>query len=216
MIEGKVKTEKEYRANTLDSSSSLKVFSQDRRKYYKLYVLGEKVPDEESDTKASIIGRVVETLLLEKDQFDNRFCMSCLHKAPTGLMLAFVEALYKLSKLAKDSESSKTFEEIARDAHKESGFKIGFDAVLEKFSGKDPEIYYKELLDIRGKGLTVVTIDDVTNAERIVEELKTNEITAKIVNLVNSDRYTVHNQLQIEGYDIDGLKLKSMLDERYN
>jgi hypothetical protein len=43
MIKGTAKTEAQYRAVTMDSSSSLKDFSQDRKKYYKKYFLGEKV-----------------------------------------------------------------------------------------------------------------------------------------------------------------------------
>src|SRR6478752_5251893 len=213
MIQGKIKTEKEYRAVGLDSSSSLKEFSIDRRKYYKKYILGEKLTEEE-DSKASVIGRVVETLLFEKDKFDERFAMSSLSKAPTGLMLEFVEALYRRSKEATDEngEITKEFSEIAEIAYKDSGFKIKLEKVLEKFIGSDAEIFYKEIREIRSKGLTVVTTDDVTNAERIVEELKTNEFTAPILTLVNSDRYDIRVQYQIEGYEIDGLKLKSMMD----
>lgn len=213
-VTGKViKTEKEYRATNMDSSSSLKEFSLDRRKYYKKYVLNEKLTEEE-DSKAAIVGRVVETLLFEKDKFDERFYMSSLAKAPTGLMLEFVESLYRNTMAASNSnrEVSVEFEELAKKAHIESGFKIGLEAVLKKFIGTDAEIYYKEIREIRVKGLTVVTTDDVTNAERIVEELKTNEITCNILNLVDSDRWSVYTQFQIEDYEIDGLKLKSMMD----
>src|SRR6478609_7336213 len=94
MIKGTLRSEAEYRKIQMDSSSSLKEFSIDRRKYYKKYVLGERVSEEE-DSKASVIGRLVETLLFEKDEFDNRFFMSSTAKSPTGNMLAFVEALYK-------------------------------------------------------------------------------------------------------------------------
>ncbi len=55
-------------------------------------------------------------------------------------------------------------------------------------------------------------MDDISNAERVVEDLKTNEFTAPIINLVDSDRYKIYKQLQIEDYEIDGLKLKSMMD----
>jgi hypothetical protein len=75
----------------MDSSSSLKEFSTNRRKYYKKYILNENV--EEEDNKASVTGRVVETLLLEPEEFDNRFYMSTCASAPTGLMLDFVTAL---------------------------------------------------------------------------------------------------------------------------
>lgn len=213
MIKGTTKTEKEYRAMDLDSSSSLKEFSMDRRKYYKKYVKNENV-EEEEQSKAAVIGQVVETLLFEKEKFDSKFYMSSLAKAPTGLMLEFVEALYRYSREATDESGNVTreFKEIALDAYKASGFKYKFETVLEKFVGSDAEIYYKEIREIRSKGLVVVTTEDVQNAERIVEELRSNEATAPILNLIDSDRYTILIQYQVEGYDIDELLLKSMMD----
>lgn len=213
MIQGKNRTEAMYRAVSLDSSSSLKEFSTNRRKYYKKYILQEKV--EEDDTKAATIGRVVETLLLEPEEFDNRFYMSVCMSAPTGLMLDFVNALCKHTLAATDEMGnvSRTFEDMAKDAYADSGFKIKFDAVIGKFIGTDAEIFYNELRQVRSKGLTVVTTEDVTNAENIVTELKTNHVTAHIVNLVNSARYSIHNQLQIEGYKVDDHLFKSMMDK---
>jgi hypothetical protein len=214
MIKGSIKTEKQYFATELDSSSSLKEFSLDRRKYKKKYIDREKVEEEEERSKAATIGTVVETLLFQKEEFDNRFYMSSLSSAPTGLMLAFVEALYKHSRDNTDENGNITqeFSELAKLAYKDSGFKISFEAVLNKFIGSDAEIFYKEIREIRSKGLVVITSEDVSNAERIVEELRSNEVTAPILNLVNSDRYTILIQYQIENYEIDGLPLKSMMD----
>jgi len=213
MIQGQVKTEAQYRAVIMDSSSSLKEFSTNRKKYYKKYVLNERV--EEEDNKAATTGRVVETLLLEPELFDDKFHLSVCLTAPTGLMLAFVEALYKHTAEATDDDGNVTrnFEEIARDAHVDSGFKIKLDAVLAKFIGSDAEVYYKEIREVRAKGLTVVTTQEIDNATKIVEELKTNPITAEIVNLVNSSRYSVYNQLQVEGYSVNGHLFKSMMDK---
>lgn len=213
MITGTKRSEKEYRSLQIDSSSSLKEFSLDRRKYYKKYVLNENV-QEEKDSKASIVGKLTETLLFEKDKFDDRFYMSSIAKAPTGLMLEFVEALYRRSREATDDSGqiTKEFSEIAEQAYKDSGFKIKLEAVLGKFIGSDSEIYYKEIREIRAKGLTVITADDITNAEKTVEELKSNEFTAHILNLVSSKWYTVLTQHQIEDYKIDGLPMKSMMD----
>ena len=213
MIEGKQKTETTYRAINLDSSSSLKEFSLDRKKYYKKYVAGETVEDK--DTQAATTGRIVETLLLEPEEFDNRFYMSACATAPTGLMLSFVEALYKFTKEATDEngEVKRTFEEIAKDAYVESGFKIKFDAVIGKFVGSDSEIFYNEMRTVKSKGLTVVTTEDVTNAEKIVQELRSNSFTHEVVNLVNSVRWEVINQIQVEGYVVDGHKFKSMMDK---
>ena len=213
MIQGKSKTEANYRALMLDSSSSLKDFSMDRRKYHKKYILNEDVAEKEN--LAANMGRIVETLLMEPEEFDGRFYLSSIASAPTGLMLDFVEALYKFTIEATDEfgNVTKDFETISRDAYAESGFKIKYEAVLAKFIGSDAELYYKEIREIRTKGLTVVTTKEVTNAEKIVEELKTNPVTAEVVNLVSSSRWEVMNQLQVEGYTVDGHQFKSMMDK---
>ena len=213
MIKGASKTEATYRAIMLDSSSSLKEFSMDRKKYYRKYVLGERVEDK--DTLAATIGRVVETLLLEPHEFDKRFYMSSCVNAPTGLMLEFVNALCKHTEEAtsEDGTISRSFEEIARDAYADSGFKIKFDAVITKFVGSDAEIYYNEMRKVKAEGLTVVTTEDVANAEKIVNELKTNHVTAEVVNLTDSVRWQVFNQMQVEGYVVEGQLFKSMMDK---
>ena len=213
MIEGTKKTEKSYRAIVMNSSSSLKEFSLDRKKYHKKYVLGEKTEDK--DTQAAVTGRVVETLLLEPEEFDNRFYMSVCLSSPTGLMLAFVEALYKHTERATDEDGkiNRPFEDIAKDAYVDSGFKIKFDAVIAKFVGSEAEIFYNEMRTVKSRGLTVITADDVTNSERIVTELKSNPVTKDVINLVTSVRWEVFNQIQIEGYEVGGVKFKSMMDK---
>jgi hypothetical protein len=213
MIKGTAKTEATYRSIMLDSSSSLKEFSMDRKKYYRKYVLGERVEDK--DTLAATIGRVVETLLLEPQEFDKRFYMSSCVNAPTGLMLEFVNALCKHTEEAtsEDGTINRTFEAIAKDAYVDSGFKIKFDAVIGKFVGSDSEIYYNEMRKVKAEGLTVVTTEDVANAEKIVDELRTNQVTAQIVNLTDSARWQIFNQMQVEGYTVDGQIFKSMMDK---
>lgn len=216
MIKGNNTTnsEKSYREIFLDSSSSLKEFATNRRRYYKRYILSETV-EEEEDTKASVTGKLVETILLEANLFDKKFYMSACASTPSGLMLSFVEALYKHTKNSMNEEGvvMREFSDISQDAYADSGFKIKYKAVIQKFVGSDAEIYYNEILKVRTNNLIVVTTQDVTNAEKIVEELKTNFVTADVVNMVNSDRWEVHNQLQIEGYEINELKMKSMIDK---
>ena len=213
MIQGTAKTEAQYRAIYLDSSSSLKDFSTDRRKYHKKYILNEVVEDE--DSKAATMGRMVETLLMEPHLFDERFYVSTCLATPTNLMLEFVEALYRHTVEATSEEGTitRSFEDMCRDAHAESGFKIKLDAVLTKFIGSDAEVYYKEIREVRPKHLTVVAAQEIANAEKIVIELKTNPVTAEIVNLVDDVQYSVHNQLQVEGYEVFGHMFKSMMDK---
>jgi hypothetical protein len=213
MIQGTAKTEAQYRAVLMDSSSSLKEFSQDRKKYYKKYFLGEKVEDK--DNAAANMGRIVETLLMEPHLFDDKFYMSSCVSTPTSLMLDFVEALYRVTRDATDEDGKVTrqFLDIAEEAHKMSGFKIKLEAVLAKFVGSDAEIYYNEIRTVRTKGLTIVTTMEISIAEKIVEQLKSNSTTGPIVNLVNSSRYEIIDQMQVEGYDVDGHPFKSMLDK---
>jgi hypothetical protein len=213
MIQGTEKTEAQYRAIYLDSSSSLKEFSTDRRKYHKKYILNEVVEDE--DSKAATMGRMVETLLMEPHLFDERFYLSTCMSTPTGLMFEFVEALYKhtVAATADDGTITRNFEDICKDAYTDSGFKIKLDAVLTKFIGSDAEVYYKEIREVRPKHLTVVAAQEIANAEKIVIELKTNPVTAEIVNTVSDVDYTVYNQLQIEGYKVSEHQFKSMLDK---
>jgi len=213
MIKGNSKTEAQYRAVVMDSSSSLKDFSQDRKKYYKKYILGDKVEDK--DSSAANMGRIVETLLMEPHLFDDKFYMSSCTSTPTGLMLDFVEALYKCTELATNEEGKVVidFSELSLEAYHISGFKIKYEAVMSKFVGSEAEIYYNEIRRVRANNLTVVNTTEIAVAERIVERLKTNSTTGPIVNLVNSSRYEVIDQMQVEGYEIDGHPFKSMLDK---
>lgn len=213
MIKGAAKTEATYRAVMLDSSSSLKDFSVDRKKYYRKYILNETVEDK--DSGAATMGRIVETLLMEPNEFDKRFYMSSCPSTPTGLMLDFVEALYRHTRDATDENGKVTrpMNEILEDAYKDSGFKIKYEAVINKFVGSDAEIYYNEIRRVRTLNLTVVNTTEVSVAEKIVEQLRTNSTTAPIVNLINSSRYQVIDQMQVEGYEVDGHIFKSMLDK---
>ena len=213
MIKGTAKTEAQYRAVVMDSSSSLKEFSQDRKKYYKKYILGEKVEDK--DSSAANMGRIVETLLMEPHLFDDKFYMSSCVSTPTGLMLDFVEALYRVTRDATDEEGKVTrdFSDLSLEAYSISGFKIKYEAVISKFIGSDAEIYYNEIRKVRTNNLTVINTTEVSVAQKIVEQLKTNTTTGAIVNLVNSSRYEIIDQMQVEGYTIDGHLFKSMLDK---
>lgn len=217
MIGGKNRNLSEigYREIMMDSSSSLKDFAQNRLKYKKKYIDGESVDDDFDDNVAILTGRIVETLQFEPEEFDKRFHLSVCTKPSTGLMLSFVNALYKYTLEATDEKGNITrdFEDICKDAYVESGFKLKFETILEKFIGSDDEIYYKELREIKSRGLSVVTTNNVENAEKIVENLKTNFVTKDIINLIDSNRWEVINQLQIENYIVDEHPFKSMLDK---
>ena len=212
MIDTITFTEKEYRDVEMDSSSSVKDFSIDRKKYHRKYVLKEKIKDK--DNQAIMMGQLVELLLWEPDLFDSKFYMSSCVNIPTGLMLKFVEAMYVVTKSKTDENGvvDATFEEIATEAYEESGFKIKVDAVIAKFADSDAMVYFEEICTVRSNNLQVVDPNDVNNAEKIVTELKENAITSAIVNQDTDARYTVLVQHKLYGYDVQGHVMKSMID----
>jgi hypothetical protein len=108
---------------------------------------------------------------------------------------------------------TRTFDELTKDAYLESGFKIKIEQVISKFVGTDAEVYYNEIRKVRSQNLTVINSNDVTNAEKIVTELRNNIVTRDLVNLVSNTRYTVLNQYQIDSYVVDGHTFKSMFDK---
>lgn len=213
MIAGTTNTEDLYRAKNLDSSSSLKDFSLDRKKYFRRWVMNEGV--KEKDNQAINTGRIVETLLLEEHFFDQKFYLSACANPPTELMLAFVTALADITVESLDDQGylTRSFQDMSKEAYEKSGYKLNYDAVIKKFYGGDAEIYYDELVQVKTKNLTVVSVDDVSNAERIVAELKSNPITASIVSKVDSVQWEVQNQMQVENFEIDGLPMKAMMDK---
>ena len=208
-------TEKEYRAIPTNSSSSLKEFSIDKRKYRKIYILKER-EDEDDDSLAATMGRLVETILMEPERFDDMFYMSACASVPGAVMLSFVNALVKVTIDNTDPDTGEVtmdFLDMATIAYTNSDCKQKLETVIKSFSGSDAEIYYEELVKVKINNLTVITPKDVNNAERVVEELVFNPITATIVNLKTGPRFEVANQLKIKDFDIDGMPMKGMLDK---
>lgn len=205
-------TEQDYRNVDMDSSSSIKDFSLDRKKYYRKYKLKEVIKDK--DSQAIMMGQLVELLLWEPDLFDSKFYMSSCVNIPTGLMLKFIEAMYVVTKAKTDENGvvDATFEEIAYEAYEESGFKIKVDAVINKFADSDAMVYFEEICTVRSNNLQVVDPNDVNNAEKIVTELKENAITSTIVNQKTDALYTVLDQYKIFDYNVQGHNIKSMMD----
>lgn len=197
----------DYYVIKLDSASSLKTFADDRRKYFKRYVNNERVDDKYN--QAIMIGNIVDCILLDPDAFDDRFYMSTCSSVPTEMMLKFVETLYECTVHMQGSN----FEQMSRVAYEASGYKIPYEQVLKKFAGSSAEDYFNEIKAVRVKNLTIVTIEDMTNAERVVDELRTNFVTSHIINLESDDRFEVLNQFQIIDYEVDDWKFKSMMDK---
>jgi hypothetical protein len=213
------KTTKEYRKLEVLSSSDLRSFANNRRKFYREVVLREKDDSEEEEYDRSLlIGDITHTLLLQPETFDSKFHLSVCPAPPTGKMLAFTEALYKRTVENSDENGCLLvdFEDIATQAHMDAGYSgkaWGLSRVLRDFENSNGELYFKELREVTGTGKQVVCIADLTASERIKATLMTHEYTSEIFERTTDDRYIVLNEWQNEGFDYQGLKLKAMLDK---
>jgi len=204
------RSETEYRRLDIDSSSSLKDFADDRKKYYKKHIVGEIV--EEEDSKAINMGRIAETILFEEEKFDDKFMMSICSEKPTGLMLTFCHNLCKqtISKLDEEGNLTAPFAEISQRAYDETGYKRSLDWVISNFHDGEPEKYYTELLATKASGKTIITAEDREMGERIARRIRTTEYIQQYITKPKNGE--IFYQFQVEGFDIDGLSMKGMFD----
>ena len=211
------RSEVEYRAIPTDSSSTIKEFYLDPKKYYLKYVLGETV-EEEEDSRSITIGSLVHCLLLEPDTFEDKYYVSALQKTPTDKMLEFCLSLYRhtISGLDENGVQTRDFSNIAMDAYKEvpMGNNWKFETVMNKFEDQGEE-YYDELIMARPKNLTIVSLGDMKIAENIIELIRADEFVGEIMNLQTNDDVEVLKELQLEGeeYSIYELPMKGMIDQ---
>lgn len=216
-------SEGEYRRLEVDSSSSIKVFADSRQAYYKKFVL--KQWEEEEDGIAVILGKLVDCLLLGNEgEFEEKFITSSIVNAPTATMELFVEALYKRASDATNEEGELTrdMRDLTLEAYNDvkfdrDGKQIAFKRAnvdsyenwVTKFMSGEAYTYFKEIMEVRKLGKTVITVSLLDQANRIVEKLKTSPNTWRIF---APENVQVFNQLKIDGFAIDGLALKGMLD----
>lgn len=209
MITGKKRSEKEYRKLDILSASDLRSYAtKDRRTFFKENILKQKDEDEEL-SRATRIGVAVHCLRLEPEEFDNKFFMSICADPPTGNMKKFVDNLYKETLRNTDSDGvvQLEFTELAKSAYKISGIKKPlFEGFIKDFEGKDGEMYYRERRACESTGKELMCTEDRNIADRVVETLINHEHTKHI--FVDSEK-----EVQIDNFEIDGLPLKSMLDD---
>lgn len=204
MANQQLMTEKEYRSLEIDSYSSIKVFIEDRKKYYRKFVLREPVRD--SDTPSTIFGSLVDCLIFSPDEFDNRFTLS-FTDVPKGQYGKLIDELMNVTaaSLNDDGEVTKDLEDMLEEAYNNVKYdrngtvvdfkRDSFDVVKRKFIGSDLEIYYRQLREAHGKEVIESTM--VNNALNVINELRTNSITAEIINMVTGEEVTVYNQFAI-------------------
>lgn len=222
MIKGpQVMSEKEYRALPEISYSSIKDFDKNRLRFYKKYILKDPgVKDDIDEKEAILLGSMVDCLRTGTQQdFDNKFVSINTSKG-SGQLADFGDELWKLTKgCLEDGVQTREFLDLAKDAfnkvkYNKNGDEVAFkgktfDSILEKFDGSNEEMLYKERRD--KIGYLVVTLDELSKAERISDMLMETDWTREIFEVQNSDDIEVHSQLPIV-FVLEGVEVKSMLD----
>lgn len=211
MITGARMTEKAYRKIDALSQSMIKEFYDDRKKFYKKYILGEVV--EQEITQGIKMGNLVDCLYLIPELFEDKFFMSICTEIPTEKMLAFCKALamHSMESLDEEGIQRRDFAELTHLAYIDSGFKWALSRILEQFSGKEPENYFRELIQTYASGKIVITSEDVENANRIVTALRTGEFTS-FLNLDSTEDREIFRQVPVDGFVIEGRPFKGLLD----
>lgn len=216
-------SEQEYRSlKDRLSYSSIKLFDEDRKKFYKEFILGE--PSKDKETVSKIMGSLVHCYLAEQSFYDKFHMLSAVE--PKGQMMLLVDNLYEraMKSVSINDEGERVltenFETIFMDAvqatkydhdMKEINFKgKDMQKILALFVDSDAEIYYKEKLDAIGK--MVVSVSTITKAEQIVEKLRGHSYTHEIANCRTGGKLKVFHELAIL-YSIAGVEYKSLVDK---
>lgn len=219
-------SEKEYRdiKGSLNYSA-IRVYLSSRTKFYKQFILNEVQEDEQS--AESIIGSIAHVKMADREgEFDSKYVLASA-KEPTGQMMTLVQNLYKIARRSMTAELVQTreFEQLFLDAVQETKYGANLEVIafkgkelpkiLEMFTETDkngccPEKYYQELLNHTGK--QVVTISQITGAERAVEILKNHQYTRDIVAIQTGGDIEVWNELPIL-WKWRHVPCKSMIDK---
>lgn len=205
--------ERMYRALERDSYSTLRRMSEGPLSYYKKVILKE-VEEQKMD---SVVGSLVDCILLSENELDDRFLISRANVPNEGTQMhKYVKELYRLTKAyTENGVLQKDFIHMMEDAYNNLKFdrdgkvvdfkRDSFESVVNKFEGTDNELWYKELIESDNK--TVVPQGWYDLAEKIASTIKGHKHSSDLFD----GTYEVLTQVQIL-FEIDSLPMKSMLD----
>lgn len=204
-----INKEELYRAsNEYETGSSLKTFSESREKYYRKYILHEQ----EEETESSLIGKAVDTLILQgEEEFERKFYVFDIKNVPVGKIADFTRILFNetISFMGEDKNIQIPFQRICEIAYSKSELKMPLETVMKKFNGSIYEQYYKMLLEKTEKGFIPLSEKSM---ERIMNIKEKYESDYTISSVLFPKGVEVRVQEQIKGFYINGIKMQSMLD----
>ena len=208
-----------YRKIDALSASDIKLFNQDRIKFYHQKVLGEKRKEKTSDSL--VLGTLIDYCLSDckgswqefEQNFDNKFILLSVKKG-TGQLFLLADLLYEYTLRDMDEEENITssfsirFEEAFDRLQKEDKFKgKKVEWALEQFKDSDAETYFSENL----KAIDKLAVDSwmLDKCKFIVENVLMDDNVKHLFegqeNVDNFGKYVVE-------WEYKGLKAKSELD----
>ena len=208
--------ERTYRKDGRDSFSSLKLFLEDRNKYYRKNVLGQNVIEEDENTNEALrIGSLVDCLLFTPEVLDDKF-VTTSSVIPKKQMMDFVQNLYKRTLLNTDSSGTVTrgLAELIEDAYDDTKYDknreiVSFRAKTVEKLKEDfvvKKIGYDYYLDLRNRGSKiVVTEQELQNSQKLVDILRNHRYTKNILGRKGI------SQMILTG-EYEGLDVKCMID----
>lgn len=178
-----------YRIVKAVSNSTLTEFESDIRTFRDWWLFD--TPFKEQDDEYLTLGSIVDTKLTNKEEFNNKYYVF-KEVPPKPQMVTFCRNLLPIY------NPKENIEEQLQIAYNLSNIKSpGFENTKEKFN-TECEKYFSALLDSIGK--TVITAQQYKEANKIAEELKSNEFTSEIINAISTNDLHVFNQLEIYTY----------------
>lgn len=142
--------------------------------------------NDSGDTPASLLGRITETLLLERELFNEKFKVVDL-TPPTAQMGEFVEHLLKFPNV--------DYEEILQGAFDTVGIKRGsLETFTKRFEIEGKE-YYEQMLEVINTKKSIVTSDLVNKANELVNCALGDERFMELITLKKNESIHVQELL---------------------
>jgi hypothetical protein len=196
-----------YRKIDRLSYSAIKKYQEDRKAFYRKYIL--KKEDDSVESDFSRMGSMVDIMLTEPDNFDEKFVIASSEK-PSGQLLTFINFLFQvtLEDTIDNVVTTPVMDRLqkAYDLLKESNdgkLRSGFEKFLEDFTKKGKS-FFDELLASVGK--TVVTSEEFELANSIVKSIKECEA-------FNVNKGCKKMNKVVVLFEYDGVDLKAEIDE---
>lgn len=185
MTTNTINTVKEYRKKEAINYSSLSALAVSPQNYI--------ARDNIGNIPAFRKGSAVDCLLTTPDDFHIEFYVMSLKKAPSDMMVKYVEKLFET--------------ENYDQAYLESGYKLKPEKVKEKYEAEGRE-YYEGLKDARGK--TILSYEEYEQIQRAVNAVKEGKFTKQYFEKPKANMDILY-QFPIY-WETEGQACKSLLD----